>query len=173
MPNGVRNSIWAVFFLAGMAFMAALIFMLRPELFTKSGVREKPGSSLVIGGTKQQPPNEVAGPGVAARSTALPKLAIWVEHREEKVEIQTPRVTAERQPKVAEHRVEQPRLAPPAVPVTALKPNAEVVHRLTPGRSVLGHISLIGDFPPPKSLAVADRFCGPHSSATAIVSRVI
>src|SRR5690242_19680124 len=57
MPKGVRNSIWAVFFLAGMAFMATLVFMLRPDVFSSSGVREKPGSSILLVGSSDPEPS--------------------------------------------------------------------------------------------------------------------
>jgi plastocyanin len=58
----------------------------------------------------------------------------------------------------------------PAAPV--LVPSTEIVHRLKPRRAVFGHVSLLGELPPAKEIALADSFCGPHSSATTFRSHV-
>lgn len=171
MPNGVRNSIWAVFFLAGMAFMAALIFMVRPELFSKSAVREKPGTSVVLADSIAPEPEAVPAENLSARSLPVPNaqakpLATTNEGRSPSSEI----------PVVDQGPQDAPELpvvsaiaADPPRPAIAL--SSEIAHKVRPGRSVLGHVKLIGDLPPPKSFPVTDKFCGSHSVATTIVSR--
>ena len=177
MPNGVRNSIWAVFFLAGMAFMATLIFMLRPDVFSNSGVREKPGSTVMLGGyTEPEASLAVAEAETTTDMTVQP----------------APQVAGSRKQTPAPAKAESRRAAPPEQiqetnpePVVAEElptaraaaiPEAHGVvatgRHVRVGRSVFGHVILLGELPPPKSLPVADGFCGPHSSATTIVSRV-
>jgi plastocyanin len=177
MPNEVRNSIWAVFFLAGMAFTATLIFMLRPDLFSTTGVREKPGSSVVLGGAAApEPEPEQAG----AASDTPPEAPL-------------PVVSKAKQPSSAPLRVEQPQTRPteqtdektlepvlleqdlPRIQLAAKPPMENMVatvRRVQPGRSVFGPVSLVGELPPPKALPLADGFCGPHSGATTMVSHV-
>jgi plastocyanin len=176
MPNGVRNSIWAVFFLAGMAFMATLVFMLRPDVFSSAGVREKPGSSILLGGSSEPEPSltDAQTDTVETRPTPLrqivakPKQTLappMPEERRTARPEQTPQINPE-----AIMAEELPRTQVAAV--SEARNMVAIQRRVHPGRTVFGHVSLIGDLPPPKSLPVADGFCGPHSSATTIVSRV-
>jgi hypothetical protein len=176
MPNGVRNSIWAVFFLAGMAFMATLIFMIRPSLFSDAGVREKPGSSIVLSGSHEIPTTSnvsesEAEPQTVSSQKRAEAVASIPERKSQLVAVdQKSEPTADALPEA------QPIAILPSEPQTSV-PTAsdrpvEMVHRIRAGRSVVGHVTLIGDLPAPKTLPVADGFCGPHSTATNFASRV-
>jgi plastocyanin len=172
MPNGVRNSIWAVFFLAGMAFMAALIFMLRPDLFSNPTVRERPGSLVIVGAAERDAAKNEDEPKAAplVREPAK-KIATPLSAEKEEVKVEPVRPVAEKQPEAVPHPVaEQPPLSLPAAPAIAAQ--VENVRRLRPVRAVFGHVTLLGDLPPAKELLVKDGFCGPHTPATTFVSRV-
>jgi plastocyanin len=171
MPNGVRNSIWAVFFLAGMAFMAALIFMVRPELFSNSAVREKPGTSVVLADSIASEPEAVPAqplptPALPMPNTEAKPVALKNERLSPSLETPVVDQTAQDAPELPV--VSSVAAAPPQSPVPLA---SEIAHKVRPGRSVLGHVKLIGDLPPPKSFPLADKFCGSHSVATTIVSR--
>src|ERR1051325_9411530 len=164
MPNGVRNSIWAVFFLAGMAFMATLIFMLRPDVFSNSGVREKPGSRVMLGGYTEPETSLAVAEAETTDMTVQP----------------APQVAASRKQTPPPAKAESRRAAPPeqiqetnpepvvaeelSTPRAAAIPEAHGVvatgRHVRVGRSVFGHVILLGELPPPKSLPVADGFCG-------------
>jgi plastocyanin len=176
MPNGVRNSIWALFFLAGMAFTATLIFMIRPDLFSaNSAVREKPGSSVILAGNAPRIV-EVPPPPPIRQS----------EPPESEIEAVAPRPRqANSQPEppaVKENDSAHNRMAKVPVQSTvaevattsAVTPHVpvEAVRHVSPGGSVFGHVSLVGALSAPKIIPVADGFCGPHTHATSIVSRV-
>lgn len=171
MPNGVRNSIWAVFFLAGMAFMAALVFMMRPELFSRREVREKPGSAVILASARTEEPEPSPDDAPPAASTPLlkPNVAPPSSQVAQRRPALQAAVAADPEEAVSELPIVQSSGAvPPRVP-TAL--GSVVVQNARPGRSVFGHVKLIGDLPAAKALPVADKFCGPHSVATTIVSR--
>jgi plastocyanin len=178
MPNGVRNSIWALFFLAGMVFMATLLFMLRPDLFSKQAVREKRGASHVIAGgpfsQDEQPlpatfeDDSLAAPPKIERHVAV---AESPARREPKV-IAVPEHASQNNPPVPEQRATEAPLPPSSSRSAATQRPVEFVRQVRPGRSVFGHVSLFGELPPVKTIPVADGFCGRHSSATSFVSRV-
>jgi plastocyanin len=170
MPNGVRNSIWAVFFLAGMAFMAALVFMVRPDFFSKTAVRERPGSSVILAespGPQPEPARPAPLPTLAPAPKAEAKPAA-TKTAPQSTRLETPVVdqAAEAVPELPVVSAVPVAPGPSAIPLTST-----IVDNVRPGRSVLGHVKLIGDLPPTKSLPVADKFCGSHSVATTIVSR--
>ena len=176
MPNGVRNSIWAVFFLAGMAFMATLIFMLRPDLFSNPGVREKAGSPIVLGGAPAPEPQPEAVPTTPApdtpEETPLP-VVVKIDQasppcRPEQPQTRSTEETRDKSLEPVPTGFEGPTTTLSGVPDSTIT----IGHRIHPGRSVFGHVSLLGELPPPKSLPLMDGFCGPHSSATTMVSRV-
>src|SRR3954468_1930728 len=178
MPNGVRNSIWAVFFLAGMAFMATLIFMMRPDLFSSASVRQKPGSSFVLGGSATGS-NEPA-PSLVLENEPSPDPTVETEQpRTISKSYSSPQVisanpqSAQTNNTSVESRPEQRHSSTPTATIASTSETpVEIVRWVRPGRNAFGHITLLGELPPPKALPVADRFCGPHSSATSFVSRV-
>src|SRR5947207_3315183 len=106
MPNGVRNSIWAVFFLAGMAFMAALIFMLRPNLFSNHAVTERPGSSLVVGSAERDQAQIEAEEAAAIDiATTVPHPARLAHVEKEQVKVEPAPAVMEKQPDAVEQPV--------------------------------------------------------------------
>jgi plastocyanin len=172
MPNGVRNSIWALFFLAGMVFMAALVFMARPELFSNLKLREKPGITRILA-TRDGPDNEVepiepAPPLHPEKATSVHKPLMPVARVEARV-VKPPSPAAEPANSIVEATV-------PSLSATALPPRnavtSEIIGVRRPGRSVFGQVKLVGELPPPRAMPSADGFCGPRSGATTVVSRV-
>jgi hypothetical protein len=161
MANGVRNSIWAAFFLAGMAFMATLIFMLRPGLFSNEPVR-----------VVNSAPRIVAGGGTVVKETVVesapasevPEVEVQrVQSKPSRVSNGlasgvTNRVEMERTTMVT-GAVE--RALAPALPVSAPSIHAagvvRIVGKARSGRNVFGHATLTGDLPEPKTIEV---FCG-------------
>jgi plastocyanin len=172
MPNGVRNSIWAVFFLAGMAFMAALIFMLRPEMFSNQTVREKPGSLVVVGAAERDAVKIEDKPAPVVREPAE-EISTPSRVEKQEVKVEQARPVAEKQSEAVPPPTAEPSPSPLPAALAAATPSriTEVVRRLKPGRAVFGHVSLMGELPPLKTMPVADGFCGPRSSSTTMVSR--
>lgn len=171
MPNGVRNSIWALFFLAGMAFMAALVFMARPELFSNPKVREKPGSTTILAAshaTETEPEaSEVAPAFTSTNASAVKPDAARSAATEARI-AESPSIAAEPENSF----VEPP--APPTLVKSAARANAvssEIIRVRRPGRSVFGHVKLAGELPAAIALPLAEGFCGRGSAATTMVSR--
>jgi plastocyanin len=173
MPNGVRNSIWALFFLAGMIFMATLIFMLRPELFSPETVRERPGSSIILGSGASNPDQEVDSRTLAPLpESTLPEItppaAVESQTLNELPPNPEPQTSVGEPVDIASSPVPiiRPQVSPKAL--TSFIP----ITFIPLGRSVFGHVKLPGKLPPPKTLSVADNYCGRGTTATSIVSRV-
>jgi hypothetical protein len=97
MRNGVRNTIWVVFFLAGMAFMAALIFMLRPELFSNQTVRERPGSLVVVGAVEKERAEIENEPTPVVREPAR-EIATASRAEKEEVKVEPAQPVVEKKP---------------------------------------------------------------------------
>jgi plastocyanin len=169
---GVRNSIWALFFLAGMVFMAALVFMARPELFSNLKVREKPGTTRILA-TTDAPVAEVEqierAPGFyPAKATSLKTPLTPTPPVEARV-VEPPGPATEPENSIVEATA--PSLSVTAPP-TRNAVTSEMIGVRRPARTVFGQVKLVGELPRPKAVPLAEGFCGPRSGATTIVSRV-
>lgn len=181
MANGVRNSIWTLFFLAGMAFMATLIFMIRPELFSNTPVREKPGSTVILGGaskrdgqrsfdgrTQQIHVSRVDGNKTEPIVAKINKLSAPEQPNTDTEASPVPQLAET--PHASEAKSEQAR---PNVRATDINFNltAAQIAMVQPGHRVFGHVKLIGELPPPKEYPLGENYCGPTVSTT-LTSRV-
>ncbi|MGZ5544262.1 MAG: hypothetical protein ACXWIU_06275, partial [Limisphaerales bacterium] len=166
---------WVLFFLAGMAFMATLIFMVRPEIFSHETVRERPGSSIILGGNAQPLTQEDDSQLIeASHESTFPKLS-----RPTRAFLKQPNEDSSKSESTARSSSEN------ATNQTASFSEPSAQERVTsgassllipttyvsPGRRVLGHVKLMGELPPPKTLRVADNYCGSGTTATSLVSR--
>lgn len=174
MQTGVRNSIWVLFFMAGMAFMAALIFMVRPEMFSHETVRGHPGSSIILGGNARPSTLEDnSQPIEASRESTFPKLP-----RPTRAFSKQPNEDSSKSELIAgsssENATNQTASfsEPSAQARVTLGASSSLIPitYISPGRRVLGHVKLIGELPPLKTLGVADNYCGSGTTATSLVS---
>src|SRR5688572_3135191 len=164
MERGVRQSVWTAFFLAGMAFMAALVWMLKPELFSTAAVRERPGNSIVVGAhTSHKPEPEAVAPPVR-RPAITPRKTAASQPTLAQPSAPAADVQSDFDPKSTDYNSEVGLSEPLSGPVTILGHIAE-------GGKVVGVVRLTGELPPLRKLPVTDGFCGPNTFATTIVSR--